>query len=525
MKYFDLNYQLGRGTLNNGDYDTVEAILEQMDYLGIDRSLVWSAEARDWSAVNGNRELLEIIEPFSKRLFPCFVITPRDYYEKGTVDFYQQQCASGRVRAFRISPVSGRSPVRECEFVLQKLAEYKPLVLIDTRELNLTDYADLELLARSLPTVKFVLNQKIWCDLDVVFNLMKRCENILLDTSWLHVRNTIESAIGLFGADRLLFATGHKNQYGAAIGALAHAEISDADREKIAHGNAEALLDLMPSDIEITTPEILQRKPLWCSFARGEMPTDIKIIDAHTHQGGPALNGYLLPDSDAEAALPEMIRVMDKFNIAQSIVIGSRALCGNCLKGNRELAEQTLPYRDRLHGYWVFNPHQCADISEEVLAEEFADGFFAGFKIFSGYWKIQHDDKRFKTMWEFAEKRSLPVLLHTWNDIEPLENVVPRYKHVKFILAHSGGGNSGRLEAVKLALKYKNVFLDSCGTFCATLPLADAVKTLGADRFIFGSDAAYHNTAYELAALLSMPLEDDLLRPILCKTIRDLVNI
>ena len=102
---------------------------------------------------------------------------------------------------------------------------------------------------------------------------------------------------------------------------------------------------------------------------------------------------------------------------------------------------------------------------------------------------------------------------------------MPRYKHVKFILAHSGGGNSGRLEAVKLALKYKNVFLDSCGTYCSTLPLADAVKTLGAERFIFGSDAAYHNTAYELAALLSMPLEDDLLRPILCKTIRDLVNI
>ena len=522
MRYFDLNYMLGRGMLGNGDYNMPEAILAQMDYLGIDRALVWSAEARDWSAVNGNRELLEFLEPFRERLFPCFVITPRDYYEKGTTDFYRAQCVSGRVRAFRICPKSGRSPVRECKFVLEELAAYSPLVQIDTRELELRDYADLEALARNFPSIHFVLGQKVWCDLDAAFNLMKCCKNVFLDTSLLHVRGTIELAAEHFGAERLLFSTGHKNQYGAAVGALAHATVSASDREKIAHGNAEFLLGLPPSSVQMTAPEILRKKPLWHAFACGEMLRDVEIIDAHTHQGGPALNGYLLPDSDPAAALPEMIRTMDEAGVSHSVVIGSRALCGDCLRGNRELAAQAKTYRNRLRGYWVFNPHQCAALSEEVLKKEFTDGFYVGFKIFSGYWKMQHDDRRFERMWNFAEQRGLPVLIHTWNDIEPLQNVVPRYPHVKFIIAHSGGGDTGRKDAVKLAAEYPNVFLDTCGTFCSSLPLAEAINVLGSERFVFGSDAAYHNLSYELAAFLSIPLPDDQLRPILCDTFRSL---
>ena len=524
MQYFDLNYMLGRGTLALGDYDTPDAILSQMDYLGIDRALVWSSEARDWSAVNGNRELLATLEPYRERLFPCFVITPRDYYEKGTVEFYRAQCASGRVRAFRICPKGGRSPIRECEFVLKELAEYSPLVQIDTRELDVRDYAELEKLALCLPSVSFVLGQKVWCDMDVVFNLMKRCSNVLLDTSWLHVRGSIEMAIEHFGVERLLFATGHRSQYGAAIGALAHAPLTAGEREAIAHGNAEKRLGLAPltSSLLGKEPEILKEKPLWRAFSRGEGLKGIDVVEAHTHQGGPAMNGYILPDSDLSEALPGMLRAMDRFGISHSIVIGSRALSGECLRGNRELAEQARPYRSRLHGYWVFNPWQCGSVTEDMLESAFADGFFVGFKTLNAYWKVKHDDPRFEPMWRFAEKRGLPVLMHTWNDVAPLWDVVPKYSHVKFIVAHSGGGDGGRKEALALAGEYSNVYLETCGTFVATIPLAEGVKALGPHRFLFGTDAALHDIAYELSAFLSMPLPDEQLRPILCNTFRTL---
>ena len=56
-----------------------------------------------------------------------------------------------------------------------------------------------------------------------------------------------------FGADRVLFGTGFKTHYGAAIAALAQANLSNEQRELIAHGNIERLLKLKPLQKEACT--------------------------------------------------------------------------------------------------------------------------------------------------------------------------------------------------------------------------------------------------------------------------------
>ncbi len=525
MQYLDLNYVLGQGSSGETGYDSPDAILKQMDYLDIDRALVFSAAARDWSGINANLELLKKLEPYSQRLFPVFVITPRDYYETGTLECYRELCAAGKVRAFRIIPGKSRSPLYECEFVLEALSEFDIVVQIDTRELTIADYQTLAQLARQFPSITFVLGQKIWCDQDVLFNLMKRCSNVMADTSWLHVRNIIELAVKHFGAERLLFATGHRAQFGAAIGALNHARLTPEQRELIAHGNAERLLHLAPLTRKLAVPPaILQEKPLWQKLARGEKIENVEIIDAHTHQAGPAASGYLLDDSNIEQSLPGMIEVMDKLGISRSIVISSKALHADTLNANREFAEYAQSYRNRISGYWSFNPHLLGNITQQTLEQEFADGFYVGFKILPGYWGLALDDPGFKPMWQFAEKHNLPVLIHTWNDVEPLGKVIPDYPAVNFIIAHAGGGAWGREEAIKLVEKYPNVYLETCGTFCTDWPLNEVIEKIGTDRFIFGTDAALHDAAYEMSALLSMPIPDAKILPILADNIKKLIT-
>ena len=220
-----------------------------------------------------------------------------------------------------------------------------------------------------------------------------------------------------------------------------------------------------------------------------------------------------------------MIKTMDRIGIALDVVIGSRALYNDCVGGNKEIAEQVKPYRNRFHGYWAFNPYQYEKITEQILEEDFADGFFVGFKTLCGYWGVGHDDPRFKLMFDFAEKHALPILIHTWNDIATLWNVVPHYKNIKFIIAHCGGDNSGRKSAIEIAKKYDNVYLETCGTFCATMELADAVRELGKERFVFGTDAALHDPAFELGAFLSMPLPDDVLQYIMCESYKKIYKI
>jgi len=80
MRYFNCNSVIGKNWQNAGDFATAAELIKHMDYLGVDRSLVYSEYAQGGSTMGGNRELLEMIEPYSGRLFPIFCVTPPDFY-------------------------------------------------------------------------------------------------------------------------------------------------------------------------------------------------------------------------------------------------------------------------------------------------------------------------------------------------------------------------------------------------------------------------------------------------------------
>ena len=86
MNYFSTPQVIGRGAYAEPEFPTPESLIAHLDYLGIDRCLVYGIAAQDYSPVCGNRELLETIAPYRDRLKPVFVLTPSDYFEHGTLD-------------------------------------------------------------------------------------------------------------------------------------------------------------------------------------------------------------------------------------------------------------------------------------------------------------------------------------------------------------------------------------------------------------------------------------------------------
>ena len=158
----------------------------------------------------------------------------------------------------------------------------------------------------------------------------------------------------------------------------------------------------------------------------------------------------------------------------------------------------------------------------------FKDDLFVGFKILASYWKIPLLDPRYETVWEYAHRHHLPILLHTWNDSynspAVLKEIVKKYSQAVFLLGHSGGGTKGRFEAEELALANPNVFLEFCGSFTTPRPFETSLNIVGKKRVIFGSDAAAHNQTWELGRYLSMPLPDQELIPGLGANMRDILN-
>ena len=518
MNYFSTPIKIGRGAYEKPQFPTPESLLKHLDYLGIDRALVYAAEAVDYSPVNGNKKLIAALEPYRDRLLPVLVLTPTDFYEYGTLDWLRSRMRAG-IRACFINPELSRFQVRELERLLFALDDLHPVIFVDSD--YRTDPAmirDIEYLTDKCPGCHFVLQKQMWCGFHRVLDLMWRRRNVGVDISWLHMRDTIELVSEEFGIERLFFGIGHTAQYGAAVAALAHARIDAAQREAIAHGNLETLLGIAPLARKLAHEPDFADKPLWRDFKAGKPISGVKAYDIHTHVEGPVTRGWVIRESDPAQTVDHMVEFMDRHGIAKICLIGEAALMGEPVAGNREVAELAKRHPGRFMGYVVFNPHYAEELDEATLDGFFRDPFFVGFKLLASYWQVPYDDVRYTPVWEYAEKHRLPILMHTWGvEAEPFRTIAPQYPHAKFILGHTGGSDRGRLLSVELAKLCPNIYLDYCAAFCSHLPWCDLLKQVDKTRLVFGSDAGPHNEAYELGGFLSMPVPDAELVPILAE--------
>jgi len=526
---FDVNGAFGCGAFARPDFPEAADLLAHMDRLGVARALAWHAQARDLNPSVGNPKLLQAIEETdgaADRLVPSFVIYPPMFFELGAMDCLLGALESGRVRAVRAFQATSRFDLPELERVLKEIARFDPALIWDVRDRRgPQDYRELVALAERFPAVRFVCAQAMWPQMNPLLDMMWRRANILTDTSWLHVRGDIELVVKQFGADRIVFGTGPKAHGGAAIAALAHAQISDEARERIAHRNLEGLLSMGPVEAPPARPARAD-KPLWDAFRGGAAVADVDVIDAHGHLG-PAVAGYVIEESGYAEQLPGMAKQMDRLGVGRMIASSQDALFGHCVEGNRILADEAAPFGDRFLGYVSYNPLYAEELDRR-LDEFFSGAFFVGFKLLCDYWRVPVTDERFASVWEYANARRLPILLHTWQGPHDspamLRDIAPAYPDAVFLLGHSGGGDAGRREAVDLAAENSNVYLEFCGSFTSAILWEDTLARVGADRYVFGTDAAFHNPAWEMGRLLSLDAPDAELVPILGANMRGILS-
>jgi predicted TIM-barrel fold metal-dependent hydrolase len=218
---------------------------------------------------------------------------------------------------------------------------------------------------------------------------------------------------------------------------------------------------------------------------------------------------------------------MDRVGIQTAIVSGLEALFGDPVAGNLALEKALRPHGDRFLGYVAFNPWYAEDL-ENALEDFFSGSLFVGFKLLCDYWRVPVTDPRFETVWAYADRHCLPILLHTWqgpyNSPSMLKEIVKTFPQAKFLMGHSGGGDVGRREAEELAIANPNVYLEWCGSFTSNTPFEDTIQRVGNKQIIFGTDAAAHSPAWEIGRLLSLDVPDETLLPILGSNMREILR-
>lgn len=231
------------------------------------------------------------------------------------------------------------------------------------------------------------------------------------------------------------------------------------------------------------------------------------MIDIHTHLWSEA-DGLTPCAGNAD----DLVAMADRYAIESLVVLplfgGMQPTLQQVAAGNQ--AVRDLARHDpRMRPFVTVYPRH-GEFAQAQLRQCIEEWGFAGLKI----WVAPADEP---CVFPFIERMigyGKPVLIHAMHktvgqyplESDPVQvaNLARRYPEARIILAHIGGNFIYTCDAIR---DTPNVMTDSSGTFCETGMVEHAVRTLGAQRVLFGSDAPgvdyINNVAKVMAADLS----------------------
>jgi hypothetical protein len=207
------------------------------------------------------------------------------------------------------------------------------------------------------------------------------------------------------------------------------------------------------------------------------------IVDCHCHLQSGEFPQRVLDDADRLG--------IDKLVVCSIGDHDYEPTPEKCVLANRETVRVMRAHPDRIIGFCYVNPAFPQALEElETCVREF------GMKGLKLWVSVVATDERIFPVVEKAQELGVPILMHSWKKATgnlPFEStpeqvawLARRYPEVKFIMAHIGGDWQRGIKAAKPA---SNLLVDTSGTIIECGMIEAAVKELGAERVVFGSDA------------------------------------
>ena len=186
------------------------------------------------------------------------------------------------------------------------------------------------------------------------------------------------------------------------------------------------------------------------------------------------------------------------------------------------MVEEKIDDTEHFRGNLVFNPIYSELYTEELLDSFFKGGYYCGFKLLPQYLGVNVDDARFAPAFAYADKHSMHILLHSFDDgdcgiPDRIAGVALKYPNASVIIGHTGGGTVGRRQCERIAKdpRYNNCYFEFCGSFTTDIRWEDSLKHIDYRRVVFGTDTIVHDVAWELARLLSLDIPEEHIAEIL----------
>jgi predicted TIM-barrel fold metal-dependent hydrolase len=210
-----------------------------------------------------------------------------------------------------------------------------------------------------------------------------------------------------------------------------------------------------------------------------------RIIDAHTHVG--RFGSWAQVGCTAK----ELIREMDEAAVTKSILFApDNLLVRKAVSGNPQ----------RFVGYVWPNPHE--QTATKLVRTALRKWGFRGVKLHPLLHAFLPTDDIVLKIMDVAQREKVPVAIHSGHPPFSLPwsigELAEIYRNVKIVMLHMGHGHGVYIQAaINTAKRYDNIILETSGMPMHT-KIKQAVREVGEDRVVFGSDFPFHHHSVEL---------------------------
>ncbi|MBM3858034.1 MAG: amidohydrolase [Verrucomicrobia bacterium] len=250
-----------------------------------------------------------------------------------------------------------------------------------------------------------------------------------------------------------------------------------------------------------------------------------EIWDVHVHLSG-------VPGATPEERLERLLEGAERLGIARLCVFMGMKWSydptpDDMRRQNDEVLRAVKRFPDRAFGFVYLNP-QHTQASLDELNRCVRDGPMVGVKL----WVAMHcNESKLDPIVARATELKAVVLQHTWYKItgnlpgestsEDLAQLAARHPNATFISAHSGGDWERGLRAIR---PYPNVYGEICGGDPTAGYTEMAVRELGPERVLYGSDAGGRSFASQLAKVLGADIPDSAKRLVLAENTKRILK-
>lgn len=500
-KYFDLFTTIGRPSkMNKLKEFEPSVLLSDMEYAGIHKAAALLNGAIDYSFEMGNREILKIAKE-TDRILPLALTPTTAPLETGNPNYYEDLLKAG-MRGFVLSPEKPccmNLVPKSLEKIAEKLCAFdKPLFVLGAgSEARLWE---IDTLAQAYPALNIIMVGTSWGSSRVFWEVMSRNGNLYFEYTNNHTNGILELTKEHFGIERVLYSSSWpiKSQ-GALKCMIEYADLSDADKDMVAHGNACRLLGVDPAELVLYENREAQLDEISMAVDQGK-PVSVEVIDAHTHmvKTGCAVNNNIMLFGDHDA----MAEKMDRVGIDVTMTAPWSGICYDGSWSNEEALEAEANHPGRYLGYACCNINHPEDVEAVIKYHEAHPDFFVGIKPYPPSQGIKLIDDKYKPWFTYANEHHLCALIHAEDpmpgyadDVDLLSYIYP---NITFILAHSGSHLLNAEYNAMLANKRDNIVLEITYTSTQRGMVEYLVEMAGADKVLFGTDAPMRDLSPQL---------------------------